>query len=195
MRACAAALRTIGPIFLAMFLPVIGSAQTTASNDSRLPSGTKIRFELRDGAKREGQVVALRGDTLRATTPGSAESAIHVSEIRKLEVSNGRHRSVRRSLLIGTGAGVVLGTAIGALTHEPCEPETILGCILEPQTRAQSAGLGALGGGVAGLVIGGAFGMIPRERWERVRLDGGVVHLRTRMLRDGTQGVGLAVAF
>ena len=195
MRARAAARRTIGPIVLAMFLPVIGNAQATSSNESRLPSGTRIRVELRDGAKHEGQVVALRRDTLHAIWPGSVESAIQVSDIRKLEASSGRHRSVRRSLLIGTGVGVVLGTAIGALTHEPCEPETEFGCFLAPETRGQSAALGALGGGVAGFVVGGVFGLIPRERWERVRLDGGVVHLRTRMLRDGTQGVGLAVAF
>lgn len=196
MRACVAARRTIGPIVLAMFLPVIGSAQATDSNDSRLPSGTRIRFELRDGAKHEGQVVALRGDTLRAVWPGSVESAHHVTDIRKLEASRGRHRSVRRGLLIGTGAGVVLGTALGALTHEPCvSEEEFLGCLLAPQTRAQSAALGAVGGGLLGLVIGGGIGLIPRERWQRVRLDGGVVQLRTRTLRDGTQGVGLAVAF
>lgn len=195
MRACVAARRTIGSIVLAMFLPVIGGAQATASSDSRLPSGTRIRFELRDGTKHEGQVVALRGDTLRAIWPGSVESAYPVSDIRKLEASGGRHRSVRRSLLIGTGAGVVLGTAIGALTHEPCEPETVLGCLFAPESRGQSAALGAVGGGVLGLVIGGGFGLIPRERWERVRVDGGVVRLRTRTLRDGTQGVGLAFAF
>jgi hypothetical protein len=180
---------------MALFLPVLGGAQTAASTESRLPSGTKIRFELRDGVRHEGRVVSLGPDTLRAVWLGAPETAFRVSDIRTLDAMTGRHRNVLRSTLIGTGAGVVLGTAVGALTHEPCESTEFLGCLLAPQTRAQSAALGALGGGVLGLLVGGVVGLIPRDRWERVRVDGSVVQLRTRHLRDGAQGLEVAVAF
>ena len=130
----------------------------------------------------------------RSDRPG-AETAFRVSDIQKLEVMSGRRRSVTKSLLIGTGAGVVLGSAIGAMTHEPCESTETLGCILEPENRSQSAALGGLGGALMGLVVGGVVGLVPRERWERVRLDGRVARLDTRMLPDAAQGLGLAVAF
>ena len=187
--------RAIGSIALAMFVPVFGGAQSAPSSESRLPSGTKIRFEMRDGVRHEGRVVALSRDTLRAIRTGATETAFRVSDIQKLDAMTGRHRKVLRSMLIGTGAGVVVGAVLGAATHEPCESTEPLGCLLAPETRAQSAGLVALGGGILGFLVGGVAGMIPRDRWERVRLDGNVVHLRTRTLPDGAQGLGVAVAF
>ena len=189
------ACRAIGSIVLAMSLPLFVGAQSAPSSPSRLPSGTKIRFELRDGAKHEGELVTLSADTLRATWLGAPETAFRVSDIQKLEAMSGRRRSVTRSLLIGTGVGAVLGTAIGALTHEPCETTESLGCILAPETRAQSAALGGVGGAVLGLVVGGVIGLVPRDRWERVRLDGRVARLRTRALPHGAQRLEVAVAF
>lgn len=195
MRVRTATVRTIGPIVLALLLPVLGRAQTTPSSDSRLPSGTKIRFELRDGAKHEGKVVALGRDTLRAIWPGTTETALRVADIQKLEYMSGRRRRVRRSMLIGTGAGVVLGTAMGAIAYKPCDTTEPFGCFLAPESRGQSAAEGAFVVGVAGFVIGTVAGLVPRERWERVRLDGGMVHLHPRTLPDGAQGLGVAVAF
>jgi hypothetical protein len=195
MHARTVACRAIAAIALAMSLPLIAAAQSAASSESRLPPGTKIRFELRDGVRHEGSVVALSADTLRATWLGASETAFHVSDVQKLEVMSGRRRSVTKSLLIGTGAGVVLGTAIGAMTHEPCDAEGIGDCLLEPENRSQSAALGGLGGAVLGLVVGGVVGLVPRDRWERVRLDGRVARLGTRTLPHGAQGVGFAVAF
>ena len=195
MHARTVACRAIAAIALAMSLPSIATAQSAASSESRLPPGTKIRFQLRDGVRHEGSVVALSRDTLRASWLGASETAFHVSDVQKLEVMSGRRRSVTRSLLIGTGAGIVLGSAIGAMTHEPCESTETLGCLLEPENRSQSAALGGLGGAVLGLLVGGVVGLVPRDRWERVRLDGRVARLGTRTLRDGAQGVGLAIAF
>ena len=195
MRVRTAACRVIGSIAVAMFLPAFGGAQSAPSSESRLPAGTRIRFEMRDGTRHEGRVVALSRDTLRAIWTGAPETSFRVSDIRKLDAMTGRHRKVLRSTLIGTGAGIVLGTAIGAATHEPCESTDGFSCILAPETRAQSAALGAVSGGILGLLVGGVAGLIPRDRWERVSVDGNVVQLRTRNFRDGAHGLGLAVAF
>ena len=195
MRARTVSCRAIGPIVLAMFLPVLCGAQSAPSRQSSLPSGTRIRIEMRDGVRHEGSVVALGRDTLRVIWPGTTETALRVADIQKLEYMSGRRRRVRRSLLIGTVGGVALGTAAAAMTYKPCESTEFLGCLLAPDSRSEQAAAGALLGGVTGLVIGGVAGLIPRDRWERVRLDGSVVHLRTRTLPHGAQGLGLAVAF
>ena len=195
MYARTVASRAIGSIVLAMCLPLLAGAQSASSSQSRLPSGTRIRFEMRNGARHEGRLVALSPDTLRATWLGATETAIPVSEVQKLEVMSGRRRRVTRSLLIGTGVGAALGTVAGAMTYKPCETTEFLGCFMEPKSRGESAALGALLAGVTGLVVGGVVGLVPRDRWERVRLDGGVVQFRTRALPHGAQGLEVAVSF
>jgi len=118
-----------------------------------------------------------------------------LTDIARLEVSSGRYRPVLRGLAVGTGVGVILGGAGGALTYSPCESTEFLGCLLAPESRTQSAAMGAVVLGALGLVVGGLQGLIPRDRWQRVQVDGNAVRFNMRALPRSGTGIGLALAF
>jgi hypothetical protein len=175
---------------------IVHAGALASAQQPAVAAGTKVRFELRSGNRVEGRVISLGPEGLEASLPvNGAATRYPLSEIAKLEVVQGRYRPVLRGVLVGTGAGLVVGGAIGAMTYEPCESTEFLGCLLEPESRAQSAAMGAVVLGALGLVVGGVQGMIPRDRWQRVHVDGNVVRFNMRALpRNGT-GIGLALAF
>lgn len=195
MRTCAAACRLVVTIALAIVLPAIADAQNTREDESILTSGTKVRFEVGEGGRREARVISFRRDTLRAVQSGGSEMAYPVETIRKLEAVNGRRRPILKGVMIGTAIGVVVGGLAGAASYEPCESTEFFGCLLTPESRAQQAAVGAVLAGVSGLVIGGIVGLIPRDRWEPVALDGRSVRVGARRLPRGAQGIGLAVVY
>lgn len=188
------------PALLAFILTfgviIHAGAPALRAQESAVAPGTKVRFELRTGERLEGRVISLRPEALEAGLPTNGATARYpLTDIAKLEVVSGRHRPVLRGLLVGTGAGVVLGGAIGAMTYEPCESTEFLGCLLEPESRMQSAAMGGVLLGVAGLIVGGVQGLIPRDRWQRVQVDGSAVRLNLRALPGSGTGIGLALAF
>ena len=163
---------------------------------SPVAPGAKVRFQLRSGGRLEGRVVSLGPEALEASVPtSSATERYPLADIAKLEVVNGRHRPVLRGVVIGTGAGVILGGAIGAMTFSPCESTEFLGCLFEPENRGQSAATGSVLLGALGLIVGGVQGLIPRDRWQRVQVDGNTVRLNMRALPRNATGIGLALAF
>ena len=171
-------------------------APVLRAQESAVAPGTKVRFELRTGERLEGRVIALGPEVLEAGLPTNGATARYpLTEIAKLEVVSGRHRPVLRGLLVGAGAGIVVGGAIGAMTYEPCESTEFLGCLLEPESRMQSAAMGGVLLGVAGLIVGGVQGLIPLDRWQRVQVDGSAVRLNLRALPGSGTGIGLALAF
>ena len=195
MRTCAAACPLVVTIALAISLPAIAGAQTRSDDQSILASGTKVRFELAEGGRREARVISLRRDTLRAIPRGGSEMAYPLASMRKLEAVNGRRRPILKGVLIGTGIGVVVGGVAGAASYKPCDSTESLGCILASQSRGEEAAAGAVVVGVAGLLLGGIVGLIPRDRWERVATDGTAVRVSARRLPHGAQGIGLAVVY
>ena len=195
MHTRAAACRPVVAIALAIMLPTITGAQSRRDGESILAAGTKVRFELGEGGRREARVISLRGDTLHARQSGGGQTAYPVASIRKLEAVRGRHRPILKGVLIGTGIGVVVGGVAGAASYKPCDTTESLGCILASQSRGEEAAAGAVVVGVAGLLIGGIVGLIPRDRWERVATDGTAVRVSARRLPHGAQGFGLAVVY
>ena len=188
------------PALLALVLTfgliVHAGAPSLSAQESAVAPGTRIRFKVRDGERYEGRVISLGPEVLEAGFPANGATAKYpLADIEKLEVQQGRHRPVLRGVLVGTGAGIVLGGALGAMTYSPCESTEFLGCFLAPESRTQAAAEGAVVLGALGLVVGGVQGLFPRDRWKRVRVDGNVVRLNMRTLPRSGTGIGLAVAF
>ena len=182
--------------FILTFAMIVHAGAPAAAQESALAPGTRVRLTLRNGDPHAGRVIALGPDLLEIGFPENGGTASYpLTDIAKLEVLRGRHRPVLRGLLLGTGAGIVLGGAIGAMAYSPCTSTEFLGCLLAPETRAQSAALGATLAGAAGLIVGGLQGLIPRDRWQRVQVNGNAVRVNMRALPSSRTGLGLALAF
>jgi hypothetical protein len=181
---------------LILTLGLIVHAGALVAQQSAVAPGTKVRFQLRSGDRLEGRVISLGPEGLEAEFAKFGVTAKHpLTDIAKLEVVSGRHRPVFRGVVVGTGIGLALGGAIGAMTYSPCESREFLGCLLAPTGRAQSAAMGATLLGAAGLVVGGVQGLFPRDQWERLHVDGNIVRFNMRALPRRGTGIGLALAF
>src|SRR5690349_4843425 len=156
---------------LTVLLTGIGASPMRAQQ-SALAAGTKIRVQLRSGARHHGRVVRSDHDTLVAEWAGGSTPAFPASDILQLEAVTGRHRSVRRTALIGAVGGAALGAIGGALLYKPCETTEFAGCFFAPKDRGESARVNGLVFGVVGLIGGGVVGLVPRDRWERVAPNG-----------------------
>jgi len=178
----------------ALLLAGIGAPPVRAQ-PSALPPGTKIRVQLRSGARHHGRVVRSEHDTLVAEWAGGSTPAILASDIEHMEAVTARHRSVRRMATIGAVAGASLGAIGGALLYKPCESTESFGCFLSPKSRGESAQANGLIYGVLGLVGGGVVGLFPRDRWQRITPDGSAVRFTHHSLPGGGRGVGLALGF
>jgi hypothetical protein len=175
---------------------IVHAGALAAAQQSAVAPGTKVRFELRTGDRYEGRVISLRPEALEAEIPKSGASASYpLTDIAKLEVVQGRRRPVLHGAAVGTGVGIILGGAVGAISYSPCESTEFLGCLLSPGSRMQSAAMGATVLGLAGLVVGGVQGLIPRDRWRSVQVDGSIVRFNMRALPRNETGIGLALAF
>ena len=80
-----------------------------------------------------------------------------------------------RGLGIGLLAGGVAGAIAGAVTYAPCESQG-WDCFLAPESRVQSAEMGATLGGIFGLLVGGIAGIATvRQRWQPLSLPASVM--------------------
>ena len=179
---------------LAVLLTGIGGVPVRAQQ-SALSPGTKIRVQLRSGARHHGRVVKTDHDTLLAEWAGGSTAAFPVSDILQFEAVTGRHRSVRRKAAVGGVIGASLGAIGGAVFYKPCETTEFAGCFLAPKGRAESAQVNGAIYGVIGLVGGGVVGLFPRDRWQRVTPGGNGVRFTHHSLPGGGRGIGLALGF
>ncbi|MBC7898177.1 MAG: hypothetical protein H7066_22345 [Cytophagaceae bacterium] len=126
----------------------------------------------------------MRGDTavFIEDAAGRGVWSLHVSDITKLERSDGEQKSNRpyivRGVAIGGGAGAVGGLLI-ASSLKPSDSG-------KKFSRGASAIAGAAVGGVIGGIVGSRFGA---ERWTNVSLP-----RRVSVLPD-SRGLGLRVGF
>ena len=179
---------------LTVMLAGIG-ARPVRAQQSALAPGTKIRVELRTGARHHGRVIKSDHDTLVAEWAGGSTPTFPVSDILQLEAVTGRHRSVRRAAAVGGVVGASLGAIGGALFYKPCQSTEFSGCLLAPNSRSESAQVNGLIYGLLGLIGGGVVGLVPRDRWQRVTPDGNGVRFTHHTLPRGGRGVGLALAY
>jgi len=176
------------PFILTFSVLTLAGAPILRGQQSAVAPGTPVRFELRNGERYEGAVVSLGAEGLVAGVPQTGSTGKYpLSDIAKLEVSQGRRRPVLRDATIGFVGGASVGAILGALSYK--QPDIIVG------NRSDAMWLGAFLGGVPGLLIGGIVGLVPRDRWQRVNVDGNVVRLNMRTLPRSRTGIELALAF
>ena len=113
---------------------------------------------------------------------------ISLTDVTRLEVSQGQKSRVGRGALIGLGVGAGVGAVLGfVLGSEAC---------IDSGSTCPGFGALVVGGGlgILGAGVGAGIGaLIKSERWEEVPLD----RLRVNIvpLRDGRFALGLSVAF
>ena len=172
---------------LATFL-FCASLLAPLSLDAQAP-GERVRITLAARPAAAGTVVRAGTDGLVLRAAGADMVRAAWPEVRRLDVSLGASRT--RSMLRGTGIGLLAGAATGAVlgfaTYH--EDENGGGCypICSRSGSALYAGavLGAVGG-VAGALSGAIW---PRERWRRSPLPVSIA-----AARDGV-AVGARVGF
>lgn len=157
---------------VALMTPVLGVSQTSPPEEARIDAGSRVRIAAPVfGTKKQvGTVVSVTRDTLVLRHGASiATRSIATSDITALEVSRGTHtrkgKGALWGLLIGAGAGAVLGYA---LYEEPkCDQGVLFGCIyvLGPDTKGSNAAIGGFGGGIVGALLGTLIGMRATDTW------------------------------
>lgn len=146
----------------ALLAPVVADAQAPV-----VVAGTRIRVTAPsiDLKRHVTTIVDVRGDSIVFGSSDNSRS-VALSDVTALEVSAGKHRRFLRAAGLGLGIGAIIGAAIGAGTYEECVPTEFLGCLLAPESRAQSAAMGGVVLGGVGLLTGAVVGALRRtDRW------------------------------
>jgi hypothetical protein len=124
----------------------------SAGDQVRMSTGTRVRIKVSNKSESfVGNVLEI--DDVRVTMLTETDSQIDIprNSIAKLEVHNGKKRHTWLGLLIGAGAGAVLG----AIEGPTCVGD-------ECYTRAGNAVVSALGGGLVGMLVGA---LVTTDRW------------------------------
>jgi len=158
---------------VALMTPVVVLSQQMGTTEIVVvDAGSRVRIAAPAlGPKSQvGTVVSLTKDTLVLRQGSSvATRSVATSDITRLEVSKGSYtrkgKGALWGLLIGAGAGAVLGYA---LYEEPkCNPPSF-GCgpvIVGPDSKGSNAVYSGVAGGIVGAVIGTLVGSSSRDRW------------------------------
>jgi hypothetical protein len=113
---------------------------------------------------------------------------ISLTDVTRLEVSQGRKSNALKGLLIGSLVGVPIGAVLGFVESESSGEPLCTG------STVACAAVGAAAVGVVGGLVGLGIGAVSKsERWEEVPLD----RLRVNIVpqRDGRFALGLSVEF
>ena len=169
---------------VATLIPALGlillAGTLAAAQESAVPPGTKIRFELRNGERHAGRVISLGREGLETGLPSTgATTRYPLDEIAKMEIVGGRHRPVLRGLVVGTAVGATFGRdyrsglvltlrehGVSRLPDGLREPRRVRD-VRRPTARRRGPGRRRL-----------PQGLIPRDRWEKIGVDGSVVRLQ-----------------
>jgi hypothetical protein len=120
-----------------------------------------------------GSYVDSMGDTL-VVAFGTSTLRCAQNYVTKLEQRCQAESKLLQGFLVGLLAGGAAGAALGAVTYEECvaEPGGGWDCFMAPNSAAEQAAFGAIGGGFFGALIGALAGATNKAvRWEEVPLD------------------------
>lgn len=141
----------------------------TASADAQLVSlerDSRIRTTI-GGVKRVFRFIELRSDSLSVTDLTGRPLVLALRDIDSLEVRTGR-RSAGAAFWQGTGIGLVIGGALGAILGlaDGDDPPGFFS-----QTAGEKAAMLGIGFGLIGAAIGGIRALIVgTDRWQSVPL-------------------------
>lgn len=147
--------------------------------------GTRVRVRAANlVAPLVANFLQMRGDTavFIEDAAGRGVWSLHVSDITRLERSDGEQKSNRTYIVRGAVVGGGIGALGGLLIASSLKPSDSG----KKYSRGASGGAGALLGAVIGGVVGSRFGS---ERWTNVPLP-----RRVSLLPD-PRGLGLRVGF
>lgn len=156
------------------------NAAVRSTRLSRLERGARVRVTAPSiSLEREiGTLGAVQGDTLflEAGRFGESPTAVPLSAVTRLEVSEGRKGNAGLGMRVGALAGFLAGVAVAAsqIEKRTCDLEQegldCLGPDFDDLGSDLAAGLGmtmlgTVGGGALGAIVGSAF---RTERWARL---------------------------
>ena len=166
--------------------PVVAHAQAPA-----VVAGTRVRVTAPsvDLRRHVTTIVDVRGDSIVFGVSDNSRS-VALSDVTALEVSAGKHRRFLRSAGLGLGIGAIIGAVVGAATYQECVPTEFLGCLVAPESRAQSAAMGGVALGGVGLLTGAVVGALRRtDRWVSVDMP-----LRASIKPTASGGMSLTIS-
>jgi hypothetical protein len=173
---------TLGLLAVAAVAPV-----SAAGAQQALPiaPGTRVRVRAANlVAPLVANFLQMRGDTavFIEDAAGKGVWSLHVSDIARLERSDGEQRANKPYIIRGAAAGAAVGLVGGLLVASSLEPSDSD----KKYSRGASGAAGAVVGAVIGGLIGSRFGA---ERWTNVPLP------RRMSVLPGPRGMGLRVGF
>lgn len=139
-----------------------------AADDPGLHPGDRIRYSTRPGRDeaRVGTLVELTGTTLTVDRPDGPET-LSLAALTRLEVARGHHRRTAEGIVLGTGAGFLVGTAA--------------------YSNSEEGSLGQLATTVCGFLVGALIGTALKvDRWKEVPKH--EIHVTARPVPGGFAG-------
>lgn len=173
---------SLGFLSVAALAPVSGAEAQQAIS---IAPGTRVRVRAANlVAPLVANFLQMRGDTavFIEDAAGRGVWSLHVSDITRLERSDGEQKSNTPYIIRGAAIGAGVGAVGGLLIASSLKPSDSG----KKYSRGLSGGAGAVVGGIIGAVIGSRFGS---ERWTNVSLP-----RRLSVLPD-SRGLGLRVGF
>jgi hypothetical protein len=151
---------------LGLLVAAVASSAAVAQVGGPVQPGQRVRVRstIAHAPELTGVVETVRPDTLmvRDGDRGVA-TAVPLSSIDRLQVSQGRHSKWLTGLVVGAGVGAVTGAIIGAATHK--ENDILF-------STGDNAVLGAVVFTPVGALTGTVIGLLVKtERWQTVPLD------------------------
>ncbi len=191
----------VGFVLWAMGACLVAGMARSQSSDVALQPGARIRVHDPELGKKwvVGRAVGWSGDTLafRADRDPDYTRRMSVDDRTRIETSVGQHDRMLMGLLIGGGAGLLVGSVIYGVEETSSGMGEIGGAIAAglvgvPPPRHEEVStapiyIGLVAGGVLGAVIGKSAKI---DRWMPARLPG---HLAFGMSSGGAAGVRLSL--
>lgn len=141
-------------------LPLAPGARVRVTTRPAVPGATAPVLQ-----RQVATVVSVTGDSLVLVPSGPAQDTVTlgVSELARLEVSQGRRRNTLKGVAIGAGAGTAAGAILALATYRRCHD-----CWFDLGPGFTALAGGTVGG-ISGMLIGGVIGVATvTERWKHV---------------------------
>jgi hypothetical protein len=144
-------------LLLAALLSPAGAS--AAQSPSALAVGTRVRVSADTGRSITGLLLAVPADSIGLRPcPGCGPMSVSLGRVKRIDVSDGKHLSIRNTV-VGGLLGMVVGAGVGAwIGDASCSRSCGVAAVIPGLT---GAGLGLVMGSAGGLAV-------RRESWRQV---------------------------